>query len=61
MKIELSSRIPLKKHPDGTLKSGARLDLLLDALTTAQAAGAPDGANVLVSENYVVITWEEDR
>lgn len=63
MKIQLNTRIPFKKHPVGSLKSGARLDLLLDALTTAQAAGVPDGANVTVEHmgEAVVITWEEDR
>lgn len=63
VKIELSSRTKLKGHADGTNRSGARLDLLLDALTTAQASGAPAGSNVVVEHmgGAVVITWEEDR
>jgi hypothetical protein len=61
MKVELKIRKVLKGKPDGTLKSGSRLSSVLDALTTAQAAGAPDGADVTVSGGYVEITWEEDR
>lgn len=61
MKVELKIRKTLKGKPEGVLKSGSRLDSVLDALTSAQAAGAPNGANVTVSENYVQITWEEER
>jgi hypothetical protein len=63
VKVELSIKKDLKGRPSGVLKSGARLDALLDVLTTAQAAGASDGANVTL-EDYgkrAVITWEEER
>jgi len=61
MKVELVSRVLLKKSPSGTLKSGTRLEDALDVLTSAQAAGAPPGANVIISERQVIVTWEEDR
>lgn len=63
MKVEVVFKRDLKGRPSGALKSGARLDLLLDVLTSAQAAGAPDGANITL-EDYgkrAVITWEEER
>jgi hypothetical protein len=61
--VEVSFKRDMKGRPSGSLKSGARLDLLLDVLTSAQAAGAPDGANVVVESggSRAIITWEEDR
>lgn len=61
MKIQSKINKSFSKKPSGTLKSGTRLDDVLDFLTSAQAAGAPDGANVTVSERYIEITWEEER
>jgi hypothetical protein len=61
VKVELRIHKTLKGKPDGVLKSGSRLDSVLDALTTAQAAGASEGANVIVSEHYLSIVWEEER
>lgn len=66
MKIEQNTRLTLKRKPDGTRKDGARLDLLLDALTTMRAAGVPDGAAVKVFDDYdnkavVEAHWTEER
>jgi hypothetical protein len=66
VKIEQNTRITLKRKPEGTRKDGARLDLLLDALTTMRAAGVPDGATVKILDDYdnkVVVEahWTEDR
>lgn len=66
MKIEQSTQITLKRKPDGTRKDGARLDLLLDALTTMRAAGVPDGASIRVLADYndkaqVEAHWTEER
>ena len=61
MKIECKIGETLKKKPDGVLKSGSRLGDVIDVLTSAQASGAPEGANVTVSECYVTITWEVER
>lgn len=61
MKIKLISETDLKRKPDGILKAGARLDQLIDTLTTAQASGAPDGACVRLYEQHVMIEWEEER
>lgn len=62
-KITCKTNTRINGAPDGALKSGARLDQLIDALTTAQATGAPDGANVVLSDygKIVTITWEEER
>jgi hypothetical protein len=66
MKIEQSTKVDLKKKPDGTRKDGARLDLLLDAITSMRAAGVPDGASVKVYEgsDYKAVVeahWTEER
>jgi hypothetical protein len=62
-KVKCEYPMRLNGQPDGALKSGARLDQLIDALTSAQAAGAPDGSNVVLADQGrgVTITWEEER
>jgi hypothetical protein len=62
-KITCRTETRINGAPDGVLKSGARLDQLIDALTTAQETGAPDDANVVLTDSgrRVMITWEEER
>lgn len=67
MKVQLNARKDTKKGPDGTMKAGIRLDLLLDALIEMQAAGVPAGACINVQNDLngfarsVVAPWDEER
>lgn len=75
MKIEQSAELragvntPRRKQgpvPPGTVKSGLRLDDLIEILTSMRAAGVPDHANIeLISTgsyyDTVRASWTEER